>query len=113
MSERRRSCRWPHRSARAGASPTPNALKILRELFPDTTLIVDAGVGTASDAALAMELGADGILMNTGGEAARDPVAMARAMAKAVEAGRLAANAGRIPRRLHASASSPEQGLIE
>ncbi|MEM7249273.1 MAG: thiazole synthase [Acidobacteriota bacterium] len=89
-----------------------NALRILRELFPDTTLIVDAGVGTASDAALAMELGADGILMNTGVASAADPVAMARAMGLAVEAGWLAASAGRIPRKLHASASSPNEGMI-
>ena len=90
----------------------PNALRILRELFPDTTIIVDAGVGTASDAALAMELGADAVLMNTGVAGAKDPVAMARAMGLAVEAGYLAARAGRIPRRLHASASSPLDGLI-
>ncbi len=88
------------------------ALRILRELFPDTIIIVDAGVGTASDAAIAMELGADGVLMNTGVASATDAVAMARAMALAVEAGWLAAHAGRIPRRLHASASSPETGLI-
>ena len=90
----------------------PNALRILRELFPDHPIIVDAGVGTASDAAIAMELGADAVLMNTGVASARDPVAMARAMALAVEAGYLAARAGRIPRRLHASASSPEGGVI-
>ena len=90
----------------------PVALRILRELFPDRTIIVDAGVGTASDAALAMELGADGVLMNTGVASAKDPVAMARAMALAVEAGRLAASAGRIPRRLHASASSPWDGRL-
>lgn len=89
------------------------ALMVLRELFPDVPLIVDAGVGTASDAAIAMELGADAILMNTGVAAARDPVAMARAMALAVEAGRLARRAGRMPRRLHAAASSPFDGLIE
>lgn len=90
----------------------PNALRILRELFPDQTIIVDAGVGTASDAAMAMELGADAVLMNTGVAGARDPVAMARAMALAVEAGFLAARAGRIPRRMHASASSPDGGMI-
>jgi thiazole synthase len=75
-------------------------------------LIVDAGVGTASDAALAMELGADGVLMNTAIALAQDPVAMATAMKLAVEAGRLAFRAGRIPRRMHASASSPVGGLI-
>lgn len=91
----------------------PNALLILRDLFPDTPLVVDAGVGTASDAAVAMELGADAVLMNTGVAGAEDPVAMARAMALAVEAGWLAARAGRIPRRLHASASSPPAGRIE
>jgi thiazole synthase len=90
----------------------PNALRILRELFPDTTIVVDAGVGTASDAALAMELGADAVLMNTGVAGATDPVAMARAMALAVEAGHLAARAGRIARRMHASASSPLDGLV-
>jgi thiazole synthase len=76
-------------------------------------VIVDAGVGTASDAAVAMELGAAGVLMNTGIAGARDPVRMARAMRLAVEAGWLAANAGRIPTKLHASASSPLSGLIE
>ncbi len=76
-------------------------------------VIVDAGVGTASDAAIAMELGADGVLMNTAIAGARDPVRMARAMKLAVEAGWLAANAGRIERRLYAAASSPVEGLIE
>ena len=76
-------------------------------------VIVDAGVGTASDAAVAMELGADGVLMNTGIAGAADPVRMARAMKLAVEAGWLAAHAGRIPKRLHAAASSPTEGLIE
>lgn len=90
----------------------PVALRILRELFPKEIIIVDAGVGTASDAAIAMELGADAVLMNTGVASAKDPVAMAHAMALAVEAGRLAAGAGRIPRRLHASASSPFEGRI-
>jgi len=74
---------------------------------------VDAGVGTASDAAVAMELGADAVLMNTAIAGARDPVAMARAMALAVEAGYLARHAGRIPRKLHATASSPLDGLID
>lgn len=76
-------------------------------------VIVDAGVGTASDAAVAMELGADGVLMNTGVAQADDPVRMARAMRLAVEAGWLAAHAGRIPRKLYAAASSPTEGLIE
>ena len=76
-------------------------------------VIVDAGVGTASDAALAMELGADAVLMNTGIAGANNPVAMARAMKLAVEAGFLAARAGRIPRKLYATASSPLEGLID
>jgi thiazole synthase len=75
-------------------------------------VIVDAGVGTASDAAIAMELGADGVLMNTGIAAARDPVAMATAMRLAVESGRLAYLAGRMEKRLYASASSPLTDLI-
>ncbi len=75
-------------------------------------VIVDAGVGTASDAAIAMELGAAGVLMNTGIAGARDPVAMARAMKLAVEAGWLAAGAGRIPKKLYATASSPLTGLV-
>lgn len=76
-------------------------------------VIVDAGVGTASDAAIAMELGCDGVLMNTAIAQARDPVRMATAMRLAVEAGREAFLAGRMPRRRHASASSPLDGLIE
>jgi thiazole synthase len=75
-------------------------------------IIVDAGVGTASDAAIAMELGCDGVLMNTAIAGAKDPVLMAGAMKKAVEAGREAFRAGRIPRKRHASASSPVDGLI-
>ncbi|MBM3262806.1 MAG: thiazole synthase [candidate division Zixibacteria bacterium] len=75
-------------------------------------VIVDAGVGTASDAAVAMELGCDGLLMNTGIAGATDPVKMALAMRKAVEAGRLAFEAGRIPKKLYASASSPITGII-
>jgi thiazole synthase len=89
----------------------PYNLLILREAL-SVPVIVDAGVGTASDAAIAMELGVDGVLMNTGIAGARDPVAMARAMRLAVEAGRLAFGAGRIPRRLYAAASSPLDGLI-
>ncbi|MDO8427328.1 MAG: thiazole synthase [Deltaproteobacteria bacterium] len=76
-------------------------------------VIVDAGVGTASDAAIAMELGCHGILMNTGIAGAKDPVSMARAMNLAVEAGRLAFLSGRIPKKLYATASSPLTGLIE
>ena len=75
-------------------------------------IIVDAGVGTASDTAVAMELGADGVLLNTGIAKARDPVRMARAMRLAIEAGREACLAGRIPRRPYASASSPTEGTI-
>src|SRR5512144_627604 len=76
-------------------------------------VIVDAGVGTASDAAIAMELGCAGVLMNTAIAQAKDPVLMASAMKKAVEAGREAFRAGRMPRRKYANASSPEAGLIE
>ncbi len=75
-------------------------------------VIVDAGVGTASDAAVAMELGADGVLMNTAIAGAQDPVKMARAMRLAVEAGRLAYEAGRISKKLYANASSPTRGLV-
>ncbi len=76
-------------------------------------VIVDAGVGTASDAAIAMELGCDGVLMNTGIAGAKDPIAMAEAMKLAVIAGRLAFKAGRIPRKLYATASSPIEGMVE
>jgi thiazole synthase len=76
-------------------------------------VIVDAGVGTASDAAVAMELGCHGVLMNTAIAQAKNPVQMARAMRLAVQSGRLAYLAGRMPKRLHASASSPETGLLE
>jgi thiazole synthase len=76
-------------------------------------IIVDAGVGTASDTSIAMELGADGVLMNTGVALAKDPVMMAKAMALACEAGRLAYLAGRIPKRRYAQASSPVNGVIE
>lgn len=89
----------------------PNNLRIIRETV-SVPLIVDAGVGTASDAALALELGADGVLMNTGIAGAEDPVSMARAMRLAVEAGRLAYRAGRIPRRSYATASSPLEGML-
>lgn len=76
-------------------------------------VIVDAGVGTASDAAIAMELGCHGVLMNTGIAGAKDPVAMAEAMNLAVRAGRLAYLAGRIPKKLYATASSPIEGVVE
>ena len=76
-------------------------------------VIVDAGVGTASDAAIAMELGCTAVLMNTGIAGAKDPIKMAHAMKLAVEAGRAAYEAGRMPRRLHAQASSPEGGLAD
>ena len=75
-------------------------------------VLVDAGVGTASDAAVAMELGADGVLMNTAIAGAKDPVKMAAAMRHAVEAGRLAFEAGRIEKKMHANASSPKEGLV-
>jgi thiazole synthase len=89
----------------------PHNILIIREQAR-VPVIVDAGVGTASDAAIAMELGADGVLMNTAIALARDPVAMASAMRLSVEAGRLAYRAGRIAKRAHASASSPTTGLI-
>jgi thiazole synthase len=79
----------------------------------EVPIIVDAGVGASSDTAIAMELGADGVLMNTGVALAKDPVRMARAMAAACEAGRLSYLAGRIPKKRYASASSPEEGVIE
>jgi thiazole synthase len=89
----------------------PNNIRIIRE-FARVPVIVDAGVGTASDAALAMELGADGVLMNTAIAGAQDPVAMAEAMKLAVRAGRLAYLSGRIPRKMYANASSPVEGLV-
>jgi thiazole synthase len=88
-----------------------NNIRIIRE-FSRVPVIVDAGVGTASDAALAMELGADGVLMNTAIAGAQDPVAMAEAMKLAVRAGRLAYLSGRIPRKAYATASSPVEGLV-
>jgi thiazole synthase len=88
-----------------------NNIRIIRE-FSRVPVIVDAGVGTASDAALAMELGADAVLMNTAIAGAQDPVAMAEAMKLAVQAGRLAYLAGRIPRKMYAAASSPIEGVI-
>jgi thiazole synthase len=84
----------------------------MREQLPDATIIVDAGVGTASDAAIAMELGADAVLMNTAIAEATDPEKMGQAMRLAIEAGRLAYQAGRMPKRLYASASSPLTGVV-
>ena len=89
----------------------PTNLRIIRDIV-DVPVIVDAGLGTASDAAVAMELGCDGVLMNTAIAGATDPVAMARAMRLGVEAGRLAFKAGRIPSRPFARASSPADGLV-
>jgi thiazole synthase len=94
----------------------PNAIRICLEYLkqddPDYPVIVDAGVGTASDVTIAMELGVDGVLLNTGIAHAADPLQMARAMKAALEAGRLAYLAGRIPKKLYATASSPETGVI-
>jgi thiazole synthase len=94
----------------------PNNIRIILEDLkaddPDYPVIVDAGVGTASDVAIAMELGCDGVLLNTGIASAADPLRMAHAMRLGVEAGRLASRAGRIPRRLYATASSPTEGVI-
>ncbi|MEJ2313182.1 MAG: thiazole synthase [Nitrospirota bacterium] len=89
----------------------PYNIRIIREIL-DVPVVVDAGVGTASDASVAMELGADAVLINTGIAGAKDPVKMAAAMKHAVEAGRLAYEAGRIPRKLYATASSPIEGMI-
>lgn len=90
----------------------PYTLRLIREALPDVPLIVDAGLGTASDAAQAMELGYDGVLLNTAVAQAEHPVDMARAFRLAVEAGRLAHGAGRMPRRHYAQASSPREGRI-
>jgi thiazole synthase len=87
-------------------------LRILRERITEVPLIVDAGVGTASDAAVAMELGADAVLMNTGIAAAQDPLLMAEAMKHAILAGRQAWLAGRMPKKLYAAASSPLEGVV-
>lgn len=101
------------------AAPIGSGMGILNQLNMRLILetvkvpvIVDAGVGTASDAAIAMELGCDGVLMNTGIAGAKDPVGMARAMRLAVEAGRLSYLSGRIPKKPYASASSPTEGII-
>ncbi|ADB16385.1 thiazole biosynthesis family protein [Pirellula staleyi DSM 6068] len=94
----------------------PNNIKIILEYLkdedPDYPVIIDAGVGTASDVAFAMELGVDGVLLNTAIAHARDPLAMSTAMRLACEAGRTAYLAGRIPKRLYATASSPHEGMI-
>ncbi len=90
----------------------PANLRILRERITEVPMIVDAGVGTASDAAVAMELGADGVLMNTAIAEAQDTVLMAEAMRDAVIAGRKSYLAGRMPKRLYASASSPLSGVV-
>lgn len=94
----------------------PNNIRIcleyLKENDPDFPVIVDAGVGSASDVSFAMELGCDGVLLNTAIASARDPLVMAHAMRMATEAGRLSYRAGRIPRKLYATASSPEGGTI-
>ena len=87
-------------------------LRILRERISEVPLIVDAGVGTASDAAIAMELGYDGVLMNTAIAAAEESVKMAEAMKHAVIAGRLAYLSGRMPKKLYATASSPLEGVV-
>jgi thiazole synthase len=95
----------------------PNALRICMEYLKDGDpaypMIVDAGVGTASDVTVAMELGVDGVLLNTGIAHARDPVTMAHAMRMACTSGRLAHRAGRIPKKLYATASSPLEGVIQ
>lgn len=91
----------------------PVNLRIMREELPDALMIVDAGVGTASDAAIAMELGADAVLMNTAIAEARDAERMANAMRLAIQAGRHAYLSGRMPQRLYASASSPLNGMIK
>ena len=94
----------------------PNAIRIILEYLkaddPDYPVVIDAGVGTASDVAAAMELGCDGVLLNTAIAGAVDPVRMAHAMRLATAAGRLAYHAGRIPKKLYATASSPTDGLI-
>lgn len=90
----------------------PTNIRILREMITQVPLIIDAGVGTASDATFAMELGADAVLMNTGIAGAEDSVLMANAMKNAVMAGRQAYLAGRMPKKLYATASSPLEGVV-
>src|SRR5262249_5286144 len=111
MRERRPSCRCAPIGSGLGIQNLAG-MRILREMITEVPLIVDAGVGTASDATAAMELGADGVLMNTAIAGASDPGAMAEAMNYAVRAGRLAYKAGRIARKLYATASSPLDGLV-
>jgi thiazole synthase len=94
-----------------GIQNTAN-IRILREMISEVPLVIDAGVGTASDATIAMELGADAVLMNTGIAHAGDPILMAEAMKHAVLAGRQAFIAGRMPRKLYATASSPLEGVV-
>jgi thiazole synthase len=89
----------------------PSSLRMLRELLTDVPLIIDAGLGTASDVASAMELGFDAVLLNTAIAGAKNPILMASAMGNAVIAGREAFAAGRIPRKLYATASSPIEGM--
>ena len=91
----------------------PYALRIIRETIEDVPLVVDAGLGTASDVARAFELGYDGVLLNTAVSGAQHPAQMAAAVGHAAAAGRLAFRAGRIPRRLYAKASTPDEGRIE
>src|SRR5512142_1196623 len=93
-----------------GIQNVPN-IRILREMITAVPLIVDAGVGTASDATIALELGADAVLMNTGVAGAQDAVLMAEAMKNAILAGRQAYLAGRMPKKLYATASSPLEGV--
>ncbi len=90
----------------------PANIRILREMITSVPLILDAGVGTASDATIAMELGSDAVLMNTGIAGAQDPILMAQAMQHAVIAGRQAYLAGRMPKKLYAAASSPLEGVV-
>jgi thiazole synthase len=90
----------------------PHNIRLIREVVK-VPVIVDAGVGTASDVAIAMELGCDGVLLNTAVAGAKDPVRMAQAMKLAIEAGRSAFLAGRIPRKAYGSASSPLEGLVD
>ena len=90
----------------------PANIRILREMITSVPLILDAGVGTASDATIAMQLGADAVLMNTGIAGAQDPILMAQAMQHAVLAGRQAYLAGRMPKKLYAAASSPLEGVV-
>jgi thiazole synthase len=107
----RRSCPWPSPIGTGLGIRNPHNLQLIRDAV-SLPLIVDAGIGTASDAAIAMELGYDGILLNTAIAQAQDPVLMARAMRLGIEAGRAAYRAGRIPKSYHAKASSPQEGRI-